>query len=505
MAMPLVDQIQHGLQYVALNQIWPNPLNPRQRFEPEALAELVASVRELGILEPLVLTPATDEGEGYLVVAGERRRQAAVEVGLTWVPAVIRDLDTKDQLALMLAENIIRADLDPIEEARGLRQLLDECGLKQEDLARRIGKSQPWISNRLRLLRLPETVLERLQSGELSAGHAQVLLQYEAAPKTLEAAAKRIIKDRIPVADVGAKAVQGSLDKAEHRALSEYSSGFDLKDCKGCEYDKTPGWNRVCLNPDCYDRKQAEAVAAKQAEVASKTTGLTRQDLVAAGRQIAQEWDFRRARDAACESCSNRQTVSGWNNKPEDICLDPDCCSAKSKAKDEAEKQARREKAEAELAAIKAAAETARDGFTNEHLVLLLCAFLRGEPRRRTYSPEWPGRNQLLGNRFGKQWPIDDYNQDLDADPSGSQELIDHLLTRKPGLLRAALLEWALIANSDYLGPARALAGLEWDKPSERGPKVCEYTEEPCKYWDGEKCTSETDCALDGEEASAGS
>ena len=470
MAMPLVDQIQHGLQYVALNQIWPNPLNPRQRFEPEALAELVASVRELGILEPLVLTPATDAIEGYLVVAGERRRQAAVEVGLTWVPAVIRELGEREQMEIMLTENIQRADLDPVEEARGIQQLLDECGLKQEQLAKRLGKSQPWISNRLRLLRLPEPVLARVQSGELSAGHAQVLLKYEKSPSLVEAAAKEIVERKIPVADVEQKALSYIGSKGEDfRVLGSYGQAFAARGCPKCESYVVSGYQKLCLNPDCYDQKQAAGLAEKSAKVQEETGGLTIEGLRKSNTPYADSWTLKRAWDDVCETCDKlRKAMPSYGEKPETICLDPECARAKIQAADEAETQAAMIKLEQGLAQILQVGQEAAARLEARHLAFLLMALLRtdrGYTRHVGRGVEWPGREEFLQDRFNLSWPGNGWSEDLNDNADGFSALGADLQSQDPAALRAALVEWTLLSGMKHLGPALSLVGFCADKP----------------------------------------
>jgi ParB family transcriptional regulator, chromosome partitioning protein len=162
-----------GLLEVPTNAIAPNPKQPRSRFDDASLAELAASIREVGILQPLVVRRA---GQGYEVVTGERRLRAAKLAGLATVPVVLRDSEDSDLLREALIENIHREDLDPIELAEAFRQLLDELGLKQEELADRVGVSRSHIANTIRLLSLPLEVQQLLTDERISAGHARALL-----------------------------------------------------------------------------------------------------------------------------------------------------------------------------------------------------------------------------------------------------------------------------------------------------------------------------------------
>jgi ParB family transcriptional regulator, chromosome partitioning protein len=170
---PEAGEMATGLLEVPTGAIAPNPKQPRSRFDDEALAELAASIREVGILQPIVVRRA---GRGYEVVTGERRLRAAKLAGMATVPVVLRDSDDADLLREALIENIHREDLNPIELGEAFRQLLDELGLKQEELADRVGVSRSHIANTIRLLALPLEVQQLLTDEKLSAGHARALL-----------------------------------------------------------------------------------------------------------------------------------------------------------------------------------------------------------------------------------------------------------------------------------------------------------------------------------------
>lgn len=170
---PEAGEASTGLLEVPANAIAPNPKQPRSRFDDETLKELAASIREVGILQPIVVRRAS---QGYEVVTGERRLRAAKLAGLATVPVVLRDSDDSDLLREALIENIHREDLNPIELGEAFRQLLDELGLKQEELADRVGVSRSHIANTIRLLALPLEVQQLLTDEKLSAGHARALL-----------------------------------------------------------------------------------------------------------------------------------------------------------------------------------------------------------------------------------------------------------------------------------------------------------------------------------------
>jgi ParB family transcriptional regulator, chromosome partitioning protein len=154
--------------------IKPNPDQPRTQFDPEALAALAASIESSGVVQPLLVRPLADGS--YELVAGERRWRAAQQAGLAKVPAVVRDQAEAERLQAALIENMVREDLNPVEEARACAAMIEDLGLSKEDLARRVGRSRPAVSNLIRLLELPDEALEMLESGDLSEGHGKALL-----------------------------------------------------------------------------------------------------------------------------------------------------------------------------------------------------------------------------------------------------------------------------------------------------------------------------------------
>ncbi len=191
-----------GAEFAELpvESILPNPRQPRQVFDEEALAELVLSVREVGVLQPVVVRRIQDAaGEArFELIMGERRLRATRDAGLDRIPAIIRETSDDALLRDALLENLHRSQLNPLEEAAAYQQLLDDFGCTHEDLAGRIGRSRPQISNTLRLLRLPPLVQRRVAAGVLSAGHARALLGLED-PSTMERLAQRIVAEGLSV------------------------------------------------------------------------------------------------------------------------------------------------------------------------------------------------------------------------------------------------------------------------------------------------------------------
>ena len=201
---------------LAIGLIAPNPRQPRTVFDEEALAELVFSIKEIGLLQPVVVRRSPD---GYELIAGERRLRASKLAGLSEIPAIIRDTDDIDLLRDALLENLHRANLNALEEAAAYEQLLADFGCTQEELARRIGRSRPQVTNTLRLLRLPAAVQRRVAAGVLSAGHARALLSL-ATPEAMDALAQRIVAEGLSVRSVEELILLGDGDgnKRERKA-----------------------------------------------------------------------------------------------------------------------------------------------------------------------------------------------------------------------------------------------------------------------------------------------
>ena len=186
---------QEGITNAPLHKIVPNPEQPRARFDKEKLAELAQSIREHGILQPLVVTRS---GDGYELIAGERRLQAAKLAGLTEVPVIVRSADERTKLELAIIENTQRHNLNPIEEAKAYLRLMEEYGLHQEEVAKKMGKSRSLVANTVRLLHLPVEIQRALIEGKISEGHAKALLSIEN-PEKQRALFEMILKSGLTV------------------------------------------------------------------------------------------------------------------------------------------------------------------------------------------------------------------------------------------------------------------------------------------------------------------
>jgi ParB family chromosome partitioning protein len=267
-----------------LEAIRPNPHQPRREFPDEGLAELAASIREHGILQPLVVSP---DGDGhYLLVAGERRWRAAKLAGLTTVPVVVKDLTPQQVLELALVENLQRQDLNPLEEAEAFRRLRDEAGLSAEEIGRRIGKSGAYVRNRIRLLALPGEFQQRVSTGGISARQAEAILSaLSVPPETRE----RVLQS--PGWDSLTRAVQRGASSDELRYLADLAVGYATRRLENAEFPpdqplagegirasvcrECPMVVRgsLCGDPECFSRKE-EAWYRQRLGVLSERLGV---------------------------------------------------------------------------------------------------------------------------------------------------------------------------------------------------------------------------------------
>jgi ParB family chromosome partitioning protein len=221
-----------GQQKIPIEFLRPNPRNPRRNFGEESLDELAASIKEKGIIQPLLARPVPGIADAYEIIAGERRWRAAQRAGLHEVPIISFEADDRQALELAIVENVQRADLDPLEEAAGYERLGDEFLYTQADLAKVIGKSRSHVSNCLRLLKLPERTKSLLREGKISAGHARVLL----ASAEPDALAEKIVAQNLSVRDAE-KLLEGASGShsAEGRGPRKRGAGEKDADTRAME------------------------------------------------------------------------------------------------------------------------------------------------------------------------------------------------------------------------------------------------------------------------------
>ena len=168
-----IEEAGNGILEISVGELDPNPDQPRQTFDDESLSQLAESIRDQGVLQPLLVVPS---GRGrYRIIAGERRFRAGRLAGLETLPCIVKDIDVIRQMEVALVENLQREDLNPMEAAKGIQALMKQCGYTQEKVSARLGKSRPAVANLLRLLSLPDEITEMVRDGRLSAGHARVL------------------------------------------------------------------------------------------------------------------------------------------------------------------------------------------------------------------------------------------------------------------------------------------------------------------------------------------
>ena len=192
------EKTESGVTYVDIDDIRPNENQPRKVFNEEKLDELASSIKEHGIIQPVVLRK---EGAGYVIVAGERRYRAARKAGLRKIPCVVRELSEDQNLLIAIIENMQREDLNPIEEAEGLSRMIEVYGLTQDAVSKSVGKSRPYITNALRLLKLPEEVKELTANGDITAGHARAIAGAGSAERQIFIA-KRAANEGLSVREV---------------------------------------------------------------------------------------------------------------------------------------------------------------------------------------------------------------------------------------------------------------------------------------------------------------
>jgi ParB family transcriptional regulator, chromosome partitioning protein len=242
--VPALGQPAPGdvVQRVKLEQLVPSPLQPRKEFVSEQLTELMESIREHGIIQPLIVRPVNGKLE---LIAGERRFRASRELGLSEVPVIVRQASDRDVLEMALIENLQREDLNPIEEARAYDRLANEFQMKQEDIAKRVGKNRATVANAIRLLDLASSVQELVSHGKITAGHAKVLLMLKSADAQIKAAeevlkkgltvrateklAHNIINPPTPKPKVDDAEMQRAVETCEQRLLQHLSTNVVIK------------------------------------------------------------------------------------------------------------------------------------------------------------------------------------------------------------------------------------------------------------------------------------
>ncbi len=320
---------------LAPDRIRPNPRNPRRHFDEAALAELAASIRQHGVLEPILVRPLSDDDpahEDYELIAGERRWRAALLAERAEIPCrVLEGLSDDEALKLTLIENLQRQDLDPVEEAEGYRALAD-TGLRQAEIAAAVHRSQPSVANRLRLLKLPDGVRERIRRGELTAAHGVALARFEKFPKVVELLADDAVQHGRTSKDLerGIPQAYALTSAGAAVVVREWEAKFKLAEhCYKCPFGAYQ--NGLCLKPEHYQQLQDLALVERQAKAKAAI-----QEAEQAGTLLQERTlnpgDYREVREdvrpdhwaappTGCSAaCECRHTLVGRDGEPLTVC-----------------------------------------------------------------------------------------------------------------------------------------------------------------------------------------
>lgn len=256
-----------AIQEIKIVDIDPNVNQPRKRFDEQKIMELAQSIKQHGVVQPIIVKPNNGR---YIIIVGERRWRAARLAGLTHIPAIVRDVDKRELVEIALIENLQREDLNPIEEAQGIRHLIEEYGLTQEQVAERIGWSRPAVANALRLLSLSEEIKGYLEDGRLTSGHARALLSIEDEQMRL-ILARKIIEKGLSVREAErlVKDIKGRAKDKEGKRESAKKPGYileieaSLEECFGTRVQITPGKKKGVIQIEYYSDNDLERIVEK--------------------------------------------------------------------------------------------------------------------------------------------------------------------------------------------------------------------------------------------------
>lgn len=249
-----------GVIYVDINNIMPNASQPRKSFDEEKLQELADSIQQHGLIQPIVLRKA---GKGYEIVAGERRWRAARLIGLKEIPSIVKELTDEENMLLSIIENMQREDLNPIEEAEGLKQMIDTYGLTQEQVSVSVGKSRPYITNSLRLLKLAERVQELTADGRISMGHARALAAVEDEERQIELAERAALEGlSVRQIETLAKEIKAPAKRKparkKRKSADEKRVEEDLKNALGTRVNLLRNGKRGKIEIEFYSKEELE-------------------------------------------------------------------------------------------------------------------------------------------------------------------------------------------------------------------------------------------------------
>lgn len=320
------------LRELPLECILPSPHNPRKAFGEEDLADLAASIAEMGVMVPIVVRAI--DAESYEVIAGERRWRAAHKAKLPTIPALVRAADDQEAGLLRVVENLQRVDVRPTELARGFEALHADFGLSEPEIARRTGRSQPQINKYRMLCRLPGPVLALLDDGSLSAAHAIALLKYKEFPDLCAALATLAVDRRWTSKHLESQTLLDDYSIAGNRQLLrrvDGHAGFDIAQCTACPYGAfrtSGGYGGHCLRPAHFDQLAEETAAAKRQQMLAAAAQATTETKASVPLTSDLKYDEYRslisyqAPDGCTADCPCRGVAIGYNGKPEPVCTD---------------------------------------------------------------------------------------------------------------------------------------------------------------------------------------
>ncbi|WP_249287617.1 ParB/RepB/Spo0J family partition protein [Lentihominibacter faecis] len=253
-----VDPAAGGILYIDINDIKPNTNQPRKVFDEEKLEDLAASIQEHGLIQPVVLRSV---GAGYEIVAGERRWRAARKAGVRNIPCIVRELSDEENMLLAIIENMQREDLNPIEEAEGINQMIETYGLTQDQVSKSVGKSRPYITNCLRLLKLPEAIQSFVSEGQLSAGHARAIVSAGNKEKQI-ALAEKAVKEGLSVRQIEKLAKDSKTGKAKAKPREKNADvkrvENDLKEALGTKVTLNQKGKKGKIEIEYYSKDDLE-------------------------------------------------------------------------------------------------------------------------------------------------------------------------------------------------------------------------------------------------------
>ena len=411
------------IAHVPVGNIVPSPFQPRERFDAAELEELAGSIKAYGVQQPILVRPLqTENGKKdkarFELVAGERRWRASQLAGKKTIPTIVRELSDLAAAEIAVIENVQRANLSVIEEARGYKCLAIDFRLKEERIAKKVGKSVATIKEMLRLLQLPESVQTLLAKRQLSAAHGHELLRLAPHPKICESVALRCVSDKITAASLAANLLPNAQELKRAGLITEvgFATKFDWRSvCKECPHKAlvSSGYSSFCLRPDEWKRKQNEAVEVQKQEAVRVMEEAREQNGGAVEVEKLAPGSYRRLQSAhlpvgCSESCACRnETCDSFNpTKRIPVCLNPDRFQELQDAERRAHEEARKRRYTQEWseAIEKLKSDGQGDALT---AALLVWPVLRGEGRPYVQPEAWRAFVQSIAAHLEIEEPLD--------------------------------------------------------------------------------------------------